>query len=704
MAGTKLCCPHCGSTLTFGQTIAAGASVPCLICDRTLVAGGESAEADAGLPETVENASPTVADVRPAVVVAAASPVQAGLPRAAVPVATGVSPPPGWPSAPAAQRAVAAPAPAPTPGSNVLPLVIGGVLAAGFLVFMVAGLAFLLWRGLAGSLSTPPSNPQALAQGGDGNSGGNHPTPGTGSKPAGNSDGGIDVADEKQPDKLAPAGDFNEPGLKSGSGKGPAPFVPVLIAANVPGVDQQRIDAAIDKGVRYLKKTQNADGTWPGPRPIGYTALAGLTLLECKVPTNDPHVQTAANYIRKNVGKLNATYELSLAILFLDRIGSPKDKTIIQGLALRLTAGQNEAGGWTYTCPTLTPPDMHQLLTFLKSHRPEEAAPLRGINPAGGDTAKQVTTPSEKMPKQVAGGADDPFRQLAELLELPKGLRNPSDEPPSRDGGTINKPADLPKDKPASEKPATGDPAKGGMPEKDRGKKIAPIAPGMLPPPLQALPVVALNANKGKLKIKGGSGDNSNTQFALLGLWAARRQDVPTEYSLMLAKQRFDFSQNKDGGWAYQVGPPNSTNSMTCVGLIGLAMGHGALAGDGKAKPQDPAIQDGLRALGRHIGTPSNDPNAKPPMQNLYFLWSVERVAMLYDLKTIGGKDWYGWGAQTLLPNQFADGHWQGGFYHGHSPHLDTCFALLFLKRSNLVPDLTENLRLRMVIHDPEAK
>jgi len=91
-------------------------------------------------------------------------------------------------------------------------------------------------------------------------------------------------------------------------------------------------------------------------------------------------------------------------------------------------------------------------------------------------------------------------------------------------------------------------------------------------------------------------------------------------------------------------------------------------------------------------------------MQNLYFLWSVERVAMLYDLKTIGGKDWYGWGAQTLLPNQFADGHWQGGFYHGHSPHLDTCFALLFLKRSNLVPDLTENLRLRMVIHDPEAK
>jgi len=48
-------------------------------------------------------------------------------------------------------------------------------------------------------------------------------------------------------------------------------------------------------------------------------------------------------------------------------------------------------------------------------------------------------------------------------------------------------------------------------------------------------------------------------------------------------------------------------------------------------------------------------------MENLYFLWSVERVAVLYDLKTIGGKDWYGWGAQILLANQRGAGNWTGG-------------------------------------------
>ena len=88
-------------------------------------------------------------------------------------------------------------------------------------------------------------------------------------------------------------------------------------------------------------------------------------------------------------------------------------------------------------------------------------------------------------------------------------------------------------------------------------------------------------------------------------------------------------------------------------------------------------------------------------MKNLYFLWSVERVAMLYDLKTIGGKDWYAWGAQILVHNQRAGGEWPSEFYHGHSLPLNTCFALLFLRRSNLVQDLTDNLRLSTGIRDP---
>ena len=95
------------------------------------------------------------------------------------------------------------------------------------------------------------------------------------------------------------------------------------------------------------------------------------------------------------------------------------------------------------------------------------------------------------------------------------------------------------------------------------------------------------------------------------------------------------------------------------------------------------------------VGKPALKEKADFPMENLYFLWSLERVAMLFDLKTIGGKDWYGWGAQSLIKNQEPDGYWNNSPYPGNGRVTNTCFALLFLKRSNLVRDLTDNLRLQ---------
>ena len=63
---------------------------------------------------------------------------------------------------------------------------------------------------------------------------------------------------------------------------------------------------------------------------------------------------------------------------------------------------------------------------------------------------------------------------------------------------------------------------------------------------------------------------------------------------------------------------------------------------------------------------------------NAYFLWAVERVGVLYSLKTIGNKDWYRWGVRALLPNQRADGSWFGNGYSGSDAKLDTAMALLF--------------------------
>jgi hypothetical protein len=73
-----------------------------------------------------------------------------------------------------------------------------------------------------------------------------------------------------------------------------------------------------------------------------------------------------------------------------------------------------------------------------------------------------------------------------------------------------------------------------------------------------------------------------------------------------------------------------------------------------------------------------------------YFLWSLERAAVAYGLDSIGGKDWYTWGADFLVADQEKDGSWQG--VHGEYG-ADTCFALLFLRRADLAKDLSSKMR-----------
>jgi hypothetical protein len=142
---------------------------------------------------------------------------------------------------------------------------------------------------------------------------------------------------------------------------------------------------------------------------------------------------------------------------------------------------------------------------------------------------------------------------------------------------------------------------------------------------------------------------------------------------------------------------------MTCVGLLGLALGHGAVLPTGAARSapnvDDPAIRKGLEALARSVGDPQQLRGVPEP--SLYFLWSLERVAMLYRLPTIGGKDWYGWGARILVSQQGAGGAWFVNNYPGTDAPIDTAFALLFLHRSNLVQDLTERLQLHLAIFNP---
>jgi hypothetical protein len=75
---------------------------------------------------------------------------------------------------------------------------------------------------------------------------------------------------------------------------------------------------------------------------------------------------------------------------------------------------------------------------------------------------------------------------------------------------------------------------------------------------------------------------------------------------------------------------------------------------------------------------------------DLYFLWSLERVGVVYGMDKIGGFDWYDVGSTALVRSQSPDGTWGLGNY---GAEVNTAFAVLFLCRSNLARDLSSKVQ-----------
>ena len=136
---------------------------------------------------------------------------------------------------------------------------------------------------------------------------------------------------------------------------------------------------------------------------------------------------------------------------------------------------------------------------------------------------------------------------------------------------------------------------------------------------------------------------------------------------------------------------------MINTGLLGMAIGHGIVKemklDDDPPVDEDPRILNGFKALAGHIGEPK-DKIKDIDYPNLYFLWGLERVCMLYNVHTVGNRDWYHWGAEALVANQDPEnGSWfKKDNYPGAAPVIDTSFALMFLKKANLAKDLSAYL------------
>src|SRR5437588_161287 len=90
----------------------------------------------------------------------------------------------------------------------------------------------------------------------------------------------------------------------------------------LPPAEQARVNQAMLQGIIFLRSTQGIDGCWQAvdkPHRLGYAALPALTLLECGMPANHSSLQKAALFISESAKKEESTYDLALAIMFLDR-------------------------------------------------------------------------------------------------------------------------------------------------------------------------------------------------------------------------------------------------------------------------------------------------------------------------------------------------------------------------------------------------
>jgi len=180
---------------------------------------------------------------------------------------------------------------------------------------------------------------------------------------------------------------------------------------------------------------------------------------------------------------------------------------------------------------------------------------------------------------------------------------------------------------------------------------------------------------------RSGSTDNSNSQFAILGLHAAAMAGAKIPDAVWQAAHNyFSAGQNADGGWAYRVRSGSSYGSMTAAGVASLyvcdlwlhvSRGQCGVYADARR------VQAGLQWLARNFSVTRN-PNKDS--WKFYYLYGLERAGTILARRYIGPHDWYREGVEHLVgdPEQMVlapvRNEWK---------YLQQCYMLLFLAKGN---------------------
>lgn len=225
----------------------------------------------------------------------------------------------------------------------------------------------------------------------------------------------------------------------------------------------------------------------------------------------------------------------------------------------------------------------------------------------------------------------------------------------------------------------------------------------------------------------GGENDLSSTQLAALALFAAHKLSLKVKPAVWEGILSYSLAQQEDNGpqktyvhpttkeerasqargFSYIKGDAeakhgNACGSMTACGIANVMMARFVLSDGSRqkqawdARPDAAKVQqsvyDGLAWL-EHHWSPFDNPPGSPFTYHVYYLYGVERAMDLVGDQLIGRHPWYSEMGQELINRQNSDGHWDSNSTHEPADVIDTCFALLFLKRATKgaiqFPDVT---------------
>jgi hypothetical protein len=192
---------------------------------------------------------------------------------------------------------------------------------------------------------------------------------------------------------------------------------------------------------------------------------------------------------------------------------------------------------------------------------------------------------------------------------------------------------------------------------------------------------------------KTGFTDASNSQYALLGLWAGKQAGIDIKREVWEGIRDYYLrTQGDDGSFIYSkedgfTGHDRPSMTMTTAGLCGLLIAgmelndrRETLQADGTATncgvyAENLPTANALRWIGKHFA-PSLD------QRTFYHLYGIERAGRLSGLRFFGEHDWYREGCDFLVGAQNkGDGSWRIEGVWDRWPVVSTSFALLFLSK-----------------------